>query len=379
MRPRPIYLDYNGTTPVNPEVLEAMLPWLREEFGNPSSKSVLGIRAKDAVETARSEVANLISAWPDEILFTSGGTESNNHAIIGGARLGRKKGRHIVTSAIEHPAVTEVCRFLANEEGFEVTAVPVDREGIVLLKDIEAAIRPDTVLISVMHSNNEIGTLQPIGEIGRLARERGILFHTDAAQSPGKVSVDVRELQVDLLSIAGHKLYAPKGTGALFIRRGVDLPPFMHGAGQQQGRRAGTENVPGWVALGKASQVAARDLEEASTQMRAARDHLHESLQGIFPNLVLNGHYRQRLPNTLSVSFPGLGAYRLLEAMGDKVSASSGSACHSGRTTISPVLAALGVDEAVGTGTIRFSTGKNTTLDETKAACSVLSQILGNI
>ena len=272
---KPIYLDYNATTPIDPEVAAAMLPYIREHFGNPSSSHWYGLEARKGVEKARGQVAALLNCSPAEIVFTSGGTESNNHAIKGAARAHRRRGNHIITSAFEHPAVTEVCEYLA-ADGFDITYVPVDTCGIINLDALEKAITERTILISVMHANNEAGTIQPVGEIARMARKRGILVHTDAAQSVGKLSVDVAELAVDLLTVAGHKLYAPKGIGALFVREGIELEKFMHGAGHEQGRRAGTENVIEIAGLGMACEAAKRDLAANMDRMKRTRDRLQE-------------------------------------------------------------------------------------------------------
>lgn len=286
---QPIYLDYNATTPHAPEVIVAMRPFLEQHFGNPSSAHRYGTVTRAAITGVRSQVANLLNASPDEIVFTSGGTESNNWAIRGAALARAERGRHIITSHIEHPAVTEVCRQL-KAEGFEVTWLPVDGNGLVRVNEVEAAIRPDTVLITLMHANNEVGTIQPIRAAADVARRRGILFHTDAAQSVGKISIDVNELGVDLLSIAGHKVYAPKGIGALYIRNGIVLHPLMLGAGQEGGRRPGTENVLEIVGLGEACEVARRDLAQNAARMRATRDELEQRLRESIPDVRVNGH-----------------------------------------------------------------------------------------
>jgi cysteine desulfurase len=363
MTGRPIYLDYNATTPHDPEVVEAMRPFFEIEFGNPSSSHWYGIAPKRAVEAARGQVAQLLNCDPDEIVFTSGGTEANNHAIKGVAEAYRDMGRHIITTRIEHPAVLEVCRHL-EKKGFEVTYLPVESSGLVLVSDLETAIRPDTILISVMHANNEVGTVQPIAEIAALAQKNGILMHTDAAQSIGKLPVDVKQLGVDLLSVAGHKIYAPKGVGALFVSRSVRLDPFCHGAGQEKGRRAGTENVLEIVGLGKACAVAARDLEKNIAYFRQTRDRLFEGLTAALDEVQLNGHPQQRLPNTLSLAFKGVEANRLLEEIGLEVAASAGAACHSDRVEISHVLQAMRVPVEWAKGTLRFSVGRMTTAEE---------------
>ena len=329
---KPIYLDYNATTPHDPEVVTAMLPYVAEHFGNPSSSQWYGIKPKNAVEEARRQVSALLNCQPDEIIFTSGGTESNNYAIKGVAFARQGKGNHIVTTQIEHPAVIEVCEFL-EEHGFEVTYLPVDESGLVSVSDVEKAITPQTILITIMHANNEVGTIQPIEQISKLARERGIVIHTDAAQSAGKIPADVNLLGVDLLSIAGHKLYAPKGIGALYIRQGVQLTKLIHGAGHEWGKRAGTENVLEIVGLGKACEVAKRDLGKNMRHMREMRDRLHNGLKEKLEEIRLNGHLEKRLPNTLSLSFGGMEADKLLSEIKEYVAASAGAACHSGDTS----------------------------------------------
>lgn len=367
----PIDLDHNGTTPVDPEVLDAMLPWLSGSAGNPSSASSAGREAKRAVEHARGEVAALIGAEPDEIVFTSGGTESNNHALFGLARMAG--GRHAVLSAIEHPAVTEVCRALEENEVWALTVVPVDADGVVDPEAFERALRSDTAFVSVMHSNNEIGTVQPVAGIAELARASGIPVHCDAAQSIGKVRVDAKALGVDLLTLAGHKFHAPKGTGALYIRRELALPKFMHGAGQERGFRAGTENVPGWVGLGRACVIAGRDFEKNTRTMRESRDRLEAGLRAALPDSVVHGRDADRLPNTLSIGFRGVSAGELVEAVGERVSVSAGAACHSGAERISHVLEAIGADPEIARGTIRLTTGKHTTTDQADQAVEAVA------
>jgi cysteine desulfurase len=368
----PVYLDYNATTPHAPEVVAAMKPFLDGHFGNPSSTHRYGMITRAAVVQARSKVAGLLNSKPDEIVFTSGGTESNNHAIRGVALAYAQRGRHIITSQIEHPAVTEVCRQL-EAEGFEVTWLPVDGHGLVHVGDVEAAIRPDTILITLMHANNEVGTIQPIQAAAEIAHRRGIIFHTDAAQSAGKIATDVHQLGIDLLSIAGHKLYAPKGVGALYNRAGITLPPLMRGAGQENGRRPGTENVLEIVGLGDACEVARRDLARNMAHMRETRDELERKLCKTIRDIRVNGHPEQRLPNTLSLSIRGVNAHELLTAIEPHVAASAGAACHSGEVQISHVLRAMGVPVEWARGTLRLSTGRNTTGEEVDDATSAVA------
>jgi cysteine desulfurase len=369
---KPIYLDYNATTPHDPEVIVAVRPFLEEYFGNPSSSHWYGIQTKNTVENARRQVASLLNCEPSEIVFTSGGTESNNYAIKGVAFVSQNIGNHIITTQIEHPAVIEVCKFL-EEHGFEVSYLPVDEFGMVRVSDVERAITPQTMLITIMHANNEVGTIQPIEEISELARERGIIMHTDAAQSVGKIPTDVNPLGVDLLSIAGHKLYAPKGVGALYIRSGLQLTKLIHGAGHEQGKRAGTENVLGIVGLGKACEIAKRVLGKNILHMKKMRDKLHNGLREKLKDIKLNGHPEKRLPNTLSLSFSGIDANILLSEIKDYVAASAGAACHSEGDEISHVLRAMNVPIQWAEGTLRFSTGKFTTENEIKSAINIIS------
>jgi len=371
--PGPIYLDYNATTPHEPEVIAAMRPYLEEAFGNPSSGHWYGSKPREAVIQARRRVAALLGCRPEEIVFTSGGTESNNHAVKGVAYAYRHKGRHIITSQIEHPAILEVCRYLEGD-GFDVTYLPVDEQGLVRAADVAAAITPATILITIMHANNEVGTIQPISEISELARNHNILLHTDAAQSVGKIPAEVDTLGVDLLSVAGHKIYAPKGIGALFIRSGVELTKFMHGAGQESGWRAGTENVLEIVGLGKAFEIAKRDLVENGNHMQAMRNRLYEGLKEKCAKVRLNGHPQQRLPNTLSLSLYDREANRILEKIGPEIAASAGAACHSDTVEVSHVLEAMNVPVVWAKGTLRLTTGRHTTADEVDRAIDVISQ-----
>jgi len=368
---QPIYLDYNGTTPHDPEVIAAMRPFLETEFGNPSSSHWYGIKPKQAVEAARRQVAGLINCEPAEIFFTSGGTESNNHAIKGMARALKHKGHHIVTSSFEHPAVLEVCRFLEGE-GFETTYVPVDRKGMIHPDDVENALRSDTVLVTIMHANNEVGTVQPIAEIAALAHSRGVVVHTDAAQSLGKIPADVVAMDVDMLSVAGHKLYAPKGIGALYVRRGLALETFCHGAGQERGWRAGTENVLEIVGLGKACEIAAHNLSANMDHMKAMRDRLHHRISKGLSDVRLNGDQERRLPNTVSLAFKEMEANRILEEIGLEVAASAGAACHADTVSLSHVLEAMQVPLEWAKGTLRFSVGRTTSSEEIDRAAEVV-------
>lgn len=361
-----IYLDYNATTPVDPRVIEAMLPFLKEHFGNPSSGHAPGRIAKQALEAARHKVASLLGADPSEIVFTSGGSESNNTVVNGVAAAFRGKPRHVITALCEHPSILEPCRAL-EAEGVEVTYLPVDGHCLVDPQEVKKALKPHTILISIMHANNEVGTILPIAEIAHIAREAGVLFHTDAAQTLGKIPFSVRELGVDFLTIAGHKLYAPKGVGALFVRKGLILPPFIKGASQEGGRRAGTEAVPLVVALGEACEVAGQLMPDEMVRVRQLRESLHQGLQEAVRGLELNGHPEKRLPNTLNVSFKGTSGSALLAELGE-VSASVGSACHEGSGEISPVLRAMGLAEERAMGAVRFSLGRWTSQEDVNLA-----------
>ncbi len=368
-----IYLDYNASTPLAPEVVEAIRPFLHDHFGNPSSAHWAGRPAREAVEAARGEVAALLGAEPNEIVFTSGGSEANNHAIKGIFFRTRRRNPQIITTSIEHPAVFAPCKFLETL-GARITQVPVDSTGNVDPDDIQRLVTSDTVLISVMHANNEVGTVEPISAIGRFAREHEIPFHTDAAQTVGKISADVRELCVDMLSVAGHKLYAPKGVGALYVRDGIDVEPLVHGAGHESGRRAGTENVLLEVALGAACRLARHD--PCTERLRVLRDRFWQQLRESFgEKVVLNGHPKDRLPNTLNVSFPGHIGQEILDRL-EGIAASTGSACHAGSQTMSPVLSAMGVEPRVGLGAIRFSVGRMTTPEQIDEAVAALKAVL---
>ena len=370
-----IYLDYNATTPVAPEVFRAMRPYLEGEFGNPSCDYALGLSARNAVGQARQEVAALLSCTPQEIIFTSGATEANN-TVLKGVAAHHGRGR-IITCATEHPAVLAPCRYLESQ-GFGLTILAVDGAGLVDPDEVRRALTPDTILISIMHANNETGALQPIAEIGAIAREAGVAFHTDAAQSMGKIPVDVDELRVDFLTVAGHKFYAPKGIGALYVRGGGTLTPLLHGASQEGGRRAGTENVPYLVALGAACRLARERAPGAAAHLQTRRDRLHELLKAGVPGLILNGPEQERLPNTLNVSFPGISGGELMAGL-PELAASLGSACHAGQEAISPVLAAMGVPAGLARGAVRFSVGHPTTIAEVEQAATWLLQRLDRL
>jgi cysteine desulfurase NifS/selenium donor protein len=368
----PIYLDYNATTPVDPAVADAMLPYLYEHFGNPSSPHAYGTATKRAVELARAQVARCLGCDLEEIFFTSGGSESNNMAIKGVARALRSRGRHIVTSAVEHPAVLEPCEAL-KAEGYRITVLPVDEAGRVDPADVAAALAPDTILVSIMHANNEVGTIQPVAEIAAIVRKHGARIHTDAAQSVGKVPVNVAELDVDLLTLAGHKLYAPKGVGALYVRSGIEIPSLIHGAGHESGQRAGTENVMEIVGLGKACELAGERLEATTSHCSEMRDRLWTGLTSRLGELRRNGDPDGGLPNTLSVCFRGIDASALLAEIGDRVAASAGAACHAEGVDLSTVLKAMGVPVDYAMGTVRFSVGRRTTADEIDAAVGIVA------
>ncbi|RLB30336.1 MAG: cysteine desulfurase NifS [Deltaproteobacteria bacterium] len=366
----PIYLDHNATTPVDPAVLSAMMPYLRNEFGNPSSGYPLGIRAKESIEQARKDVASLLGCKPGEIIFTSGGTESNNMVLKGVVDFRAPQETHIVTCAVEHPAILNPALFLV-ELGVKVTVLSVDRSGLVDPADVAEAILPETKLISIMLANNETGTIQPLKEISKVAREKGIPVHTDAAQAVGKLQVDVNELGVDFLTVAGHKVYAPKGVGALFIREDRHIQPLIHGAAQEGGKRAGTENVILAVGLGAACRIAAQRLKEDMEKMQLYRDRLQELLFGEIEGLVLNGHPTLRLPNTLNVSVPGLEGNLILQGL-TGLMASTGAACHDKRVKLSHVLSAMGVPPKIGMGALRLTVGRTNTLEQIEEAAGMI-------
>jgi cysteine desulfurase len=376
MKP-PVYLDYNATTPLDTQVIEAMLPYLKEHFGNPSSTHFYGEKARQAVSEGRKSIANLLGVDASEIIFTSGGSESNNYAIKGSAIANSQKGNHIITTSIEHPAVLEVCRYL-EKNGFEITILPVDSTGLVDPDLVEKSITSRTILISVMHANNEVGTVQPVSEIGKIARNHGILFHSDAAQSLGKIPVFPNEMQVDLLSIAGHKIYAPKGIGALYIRSGIRLEKLVHGAGHEMNCRAGTENVASIVALGKACEIIGKSQNEEQRRLKQLRDIFERELQAAIGDLKINGHAEKRLPNTSSIGFPNLEANNILASL-HTVAASPGAACHSNEVKISHVLKAMKVPVSYAMGTVRFSLGRFTTSEEIDLAVEEIKKVIRNL
>ena len=370
-----IYLDYNATTPIDPQVAEAMLPYVHGLFGNPSSGHSFGLAARQGVDLARRQVAGMLGCGDDDLIFTSGGTEANNHAIKGVAGAYRERGSHIITSAIEHPAVTEVCRYLETQ-GFRVSYLPVDEYGLVDPRQVEEAISSETLLVSIMHANNEVGTIQPVAEIAEIAHRHGALMHSDCAQSVGKIPVRVDDLGIDLLSIAGHKLYAPKGIGALYIRPGVKLEKLMHGANHEQDRRAGTENVIQMAGLGKACELIGQNLSSYARHMETMRDRLERGLLQAGMDARVNGHSDKRLPNTLSISFRGVEADRVLASL-PTVAASAGAACHSDQVEVSHVLAAMNIPEEYAMGTLRLTVGRFTTEDEIDRAIAEIQEVVG--
>ncbi len=377
----PIYLDYNATTPLDPAVADAMRTVMAQHVGNPSSGHVFGRVGREAVDRARRQLADLIGAPPDACIFTSGGTESNNTVIRGVLSPGvDPAGVHVITSAVEHPATLEPCARL-RARGVAVTVLPVDRSGRVDPAAVARAIRPETTLVTIMLAQNEVGTLQPIVEIAAVARERGVRVHTDAAQAPGKIPIDVDALGVDYLSIAGHKLYAPQGVGALYVRPGAPFEPFMLGAGHEGGRRAGTENVLEIVGLGAAAERAAGCLDADVTRLGDLTDTLWHELGARIQGIVRHGPDapEERLPNTLSVAFPGVASHALVAVLGDRLAVSAGSACHADRVSVSPVLTAMGVDAGLAAGTVRLSVGRATTREEVSEAAALIASEIGRL
>jgi cysteine desulfurase len=371
-----IYLDHAATTPVRPEVAAVMMGVLTESFGNPSSTHQFGRKVRKLMEEARQKTAGAIGAAAREIVFTSGGTESNNLAVLGTVRANRDKGRHLVTTAVEHHAVLDVFRQLATE-GFEVTVLPVDEYGRVSVDQFRNALREDTILASVMHANNEIGTVNPLAGIGKICRERGVLLHTDAVQSVGKIPVNVEELQVDLLTVSGHKIYGPKGTGALYIRRGTAIDPLMRGGSQEKAIRPGTENVAGIVGLGKAIELAAGESAHESIRLARLRDKLIRNVLTSVPDARLNGHPTERLPHNVNVSFAGVEGETLIQGLDARgIAISAGSACTSGALEPSHVLLSLGVERSLALGTLRISLGRSTTDEDIDVVTEELKQII---
>jgi len=374
-----VYMDHNATTPIRPEVLEAFLPYYQERFANPSSAHAEGQEARVAVEAAREKVAALLGAKPREIIFTGCGTESDNMALRGVLATEAKTGSHIVTTAIEHPAVIETCAYLETR-GVEVTYVPVGRSGVIDPDDVAESIRDDTVLVSVMHGNNESGSVQPIAEIAKLVKERAKVFHTDAVQTTGKLPIDVEEMNIDLLALSGHKLNAPKGIGALYIREGLTMDALIHGGHQERNRRSGTENVAGIVALGRACELAMSHMEEESAQLRRLRDRLQEGLQERISEVEINGDPQRRLPGTLNMSFRAIGGEPLLINLDlAGVAVSTGSACASGNTDPSHVLQAMGVPKDLIEGSLRFSLGWGNTDEDIDRVIEVLPDIVARL
>ncbi len=372
----PIYLDYNATTPVDPAVTEAMWPYIALHFGNPSSAHVYGQRAHEAIASARGQVSDLLECSPGEIIFTGGGSESDNLAICGIALGTRARGKHIITQASEHPAVHNICRALERLHGFEITVLPVDATGRIDPADLAAAMRDDTALVSIMHANNETGTLQALAKLAEIIHRGNALLHSDAAQSVGKISVHPRELGVDLLTAAGHKLYAPKGIGALYVRQDLlhILEPVIYGGGQESGRRAGTESVAGIVALGKACQLAAEQLPASQQRLSYLRDRLHTLLEQFLPGRVrLNGHPGERLPNTLNLSIDGIIGEDLLACL-PGLASSTGSACHEGSTEPSPVLTAMGLPRARALAALRLTLGRWSDEEQVERAARMLAE-----
>ena len=375
---RRIYVDYGATTPTDPRVVEAMVPYFTEKFGNAGSIHVFGQEAREAVDRAREIVASTIGASPQEIVFTSGATEADNFAVLGAAGANEARGRHLITSSIEHHAVLEPCRFLEGR-GFEVTYLPVDRTGWVDPDDVRRAIRPDTILISVMSANNEIGTLEPVAEIGRIARDRGILMHTDATQSVGIMPVHVDALSVDLLSLSAHKRYGPKGVGALYVRKGSKLARVQSGGSQERNRRAGTENVPGIVGFGAALALALEVMDEEASQLRRLRDRLIDELTRL-DGAHLNGHRTERLPGNINLSFEGADSESLLLALDFQgVAASSGSACTSGSLEPSHVLTAIGLRPEIAAGTVRLTLGRWTNSQDVDDLLTIFPEVLRSL
>lgn len=376
MNERTIYMDHAATTPVRTEVIEAMLPYFNQKYGNPSSIYSIGRESKKAIEEAREKVAKAIGAQPREIFFTGSGTEADNWAIKGVAYANRQKGKHIITSAIEHHAVLHTCQYLESD-GFEVTYLPVDSDGLVTAEQVKNAIRPDTILITIMFANNEIGTIQPIAEIGKVAKEKGVYFHTDAVQAMGNVDINVSDMNIDLLSMSSHKFYGPKGIGALYIRKGVKISSFMHGGAQERGRRASTENVAAIVGLSKALEIAAENIGQYNRKLVALRDRTIEEIQKKIPFVKLNGHRDRRLPGNVNFSFEFIEGESLLLMLDMKgIAASSGSACTSGSLDPSHVLLAIGLPHEIAHGSLRITYGQENSDEDVNYLMEVLPVIV---
>ncbi|MCJ7596208.1 MAG: cysteine desulfurase NifS [Desulfobacterales bacterium] len=376
---RRIYLDHNATTPLHPQVLQEMMPYLQDGFGNPSNTHWFGREARKAMDRARQQVADLIGAEPEEIVFVSGGTEADNLAIQGLAARAGEGARQMITTSIEHPAVLETCRFL-EQKGFRITYLPVDEFGVVDPEEVAGAVTPETSLITVMLANNDVGTIEPIAEIAKVAREKGIPLHTDAVQAVGKIPVDVRELGVDLLSLSGHKIYGPKGVGALYIRKGGELSPLLHGGHQEKSRRPGTQNVPAIVGLGKACEIARQEPKETNARTAYRRNRLQAEILKRIPNVKVNGHPKDRLPNTLNMSFSFVDGESIMMGLDTKgIAVSTGSACSSGSTEPSHVLTAMGRSARDALGSVRFSLGRESTMEDVDTTVGALFEVVSRL
>lgn len=374
-----IYLDNSATTKIDDEVLDEMLPYLKENYGNPSSSYRIGRENKSKIEEARKQVANLLNANPDEIYFTSGGTESDNMALKGVAFANQNKGKHIITSKIEHPAILDSCKEL-EKFGFEITYINVDRNGIIDLNELEKSIRKDTILISIMFVNNEIGTIEPIKKIGEIARNRNILFHTDAVQAIGNIKIDVRELGIDLLSLSAHKFYGPKGIGALYVKEGTIFRKYLNGGHQEKNKRAGTENVAGIVGLGKAITLAYQHIEESNKYLTNLREYIIEEIKNHVADIKINGDLKNRVPGNISISFKGVEADNILSEFDKKnICISTGSACTTGSIESSHVLKAIGLSDMMAHSTIRISLGKYNTKEEIDYVVKILGEIIDKL
>jgi cysteine desulfurase len=374
-----IYLDHNATTPVHPEVLEAMLPYFKDKFGNPSSIHGFGREAKVALEEAREKVAQLLGVSSSEIFFTAGGTESDNLAVKGTAFANRNKGKHIITSRIEHHAILESCKFL-EKEGFNVTYLPVDSKGVVYPEDLQKAVQNDIILVSIMYVNNEVGSIQPMEDISRIVKDKGIYLHTDAVQALGKIPIDVRKLNVDMLSMSGHKIYGPKGVGAIYIRKGVRITPWSHGGHHERSRRAGTENIPGIVGFAKAVELTLRELDDQNRHLKNLTETFYRKLVETVPDVILNGDLNSRAVNTLNLSFKGVEGESIILSLDLKgVAVTSGSACTSGTLEPSHVLSAMGIAPEIAQGAIRFSFGRGNTMEDVEYVASILPEIVNRL